>query len=230
MKLKLLKLLSYGWTNTTYLGLLGSKEVVSKHFHFSPRTLLLSIVYGFFSLLRFKVPIMFPLMPKARMKNEVKANKLLKKLGIKVPRIISSNHYLIIEKLNAKNMLEFLEETKNLKLIKKIAYKKGMEVGLVHKNGHAFTDNKTTNTMVTSKLELYSIDHEFFCKKANEFQREMDLITLYSTLPSEILNEFWKSFSIGYKKVSKKLPEIERKDILGISVVGFDFLRAIGFF
>jgi len=101
-------------------------------------------------------------------------------------------------------------------------------LGIVHNNGHAFVDNKVSNFIITPDFELVSVDHEFFCRKAKEFQMELDFITLLSTVPIEIYDEFWKSFSLGYKNVRKKLPEIERKEILGWSMIAFKLMQLMG--
>lgn len=150
-------------------------------------------------------------------------------MGIKAPRILFENHFIVYSIVKGKSMYEFLKETKNLELVRKIAFIKGTELAKIHKNGYAFVDNKVANTIITQKLELYSIDHEFFCFKAKKFQRELDFITLAATLPSNVFHEFWKSFCLGYKKIRKEIPKIERKDMLGIGMIGFTLMHLFGF-
>lgn len=230
MKVKLLKMLSYGWTNVLFLGLLNFKKVIVKAFYFNPRTFLLLAVYVLASFLRLEIPPALPILPKSRIRNEMKANNVLMSLGIKVPRTLSSDEFVIFDIIDGLNMGEFLKIDQNIKTMRRIAYSKGVELAKVHNKGFAFIDNKAENTIITKDLELYSIDHEFFCFEAKEFQRELDFITLAATLPSEKYEEFWKSFCLGYKKVRRKIPKIERKDILGLSMIGFGLMRLIGFY
>lgn len=223
------KMMSYGWTNVSYLGVINDKKVVAKIFYFNLRTLLLFMVYILCSFLRFEIPPMLPVRPKSRMRNEIRAQRILKGLGINVPKVTLRRNLFLADYIDGLNMHDFLEKNHKIESIEKIAYLKGMEIGKLHKNGYALVDNKTSNTIITSDMEIYSIDHEFFCLDSKKFQRELDLITLFATIPSDISDEFWKSFCIGYKEAKGNMPEIKRKDILGISMIGFNLLKIMGF-
>ena len=224
MRLKILKLVNYGWTNVSYLASLKNKKVFVKFYLFNFRTFLLFSVYMLFCLLNFKIsPI--PIFPKDRIKNEKKMSKKLERLGFKVPKIIASDSFLVREWIEGESLYEAIKNS-SPKRIREIAFKKGMQLASLHEKGIALIDSKTSNSLLSNNQIFYT-DLEFSVSNAKEFQKYLDLLTLNMSIPKEKYFEFWESFVLGYKKV-RKFPKL-RKDLLGFCKLAYSLFRFIGF-
>lgn len=228
--LKLLKLKNYGWTNLLYLADMNNEKVVVKKFNYDYKTAFTHFLYICYCVLSFKGNNGFSVSNKARVRNEIEAKMILGRMGIKVQRLISiDGDALILENIKGDNLNEFFKKQNDRHVIEKMGFRKGLEIGKIHNHDCALVDNRITNTIVTEDLETYSIDHEFFIKNAKDFQKELDIITLMSTVPYNKFEIFYKGFSRGYKKMTNKDARIQRKDLFVFMWIILNFLIRANF-
>lgn len=224
-----MKLFKYTWSNLLFLDTVNNKKVVIKRFYFNSKSLLTLLAFVLYSLANLELPYLLPTIKYQRIRNEIKANKILKTMGIKVQKILKSDKdsitFLFVEGKDMKNFLL----SSSPALIKKIAFDCGMLIGKVHNKNFAFIDCKSSDFIVTKNRKIYSTDNELFCFDAKNYLQQLDLITLAATIPDEVYVEFWKNFALGYKKATNKKSKILRKDLLGFTFLIFNFLIKLGF-
>ena len=133
---------------------------------------------------------------KSRTKKELKILADLRRAGVKVPRIIDSDKYMIIlEYIDGDKLKDVLDRKNFEKHCKRI----GEIVAKMH-DGDIIHGDLTTSNLLVKNNELYLIDFGLSKETSNLEQKAADLLTLYQNFKA-IHPEFdcWKYFLQGYK-------------------------------
>ncbi len=135
-----------------------------------------------------------------RIDNEQKFRDFISDYQIDVPDILGvEDNFVEFEALNGADLNDYIDDNPNR------AEDLGAEVGdflnYVHGNDGAVTDLRLNNFMVQSDESLAFLDAEYFVENANYWEKEMDLITLISSLKQvdrEPYDEFQEGFEAQY--------------------------------
>lgn len=132
-----------------------------------------------------------------RIENEKKFRNFLD-YDIDVPDILGvSGEYVEFERLDGEDLNDYVNENPEE------AWELGTEVGeflnYVHKRDGAITDFRVNNFRVQESGELAFLDAEYFLEDANRWEKEMDIITLISSL-KQIEPEPYEEFRDGFEK------------------------------
>ena len=135
-----------------------------------------------------------------RIDNEQKFRDFISDYQIDVPDILGvEDNFVEFEALNGTDLNDYIDDNPDR------AEDLGAEVGdflnYVHGNGGAVTDLRLNNFMVQSDESLAFLDAEYFVENANYWEKEMDLITLISSLKQvdrEPYDEFQGGFEAQY--------------------------------
>lgn len=133
-----------------------------------------------------------------RIENEEKFRGFISDYDIEVPDILGiSDEYVEFERLEGDDLNDYINENPEE------AQEYGREVGeflnYVHGEEGAITDLRVNNFMVQESGELAFLDSEYFVEDANRWEKEMDLITLVSSL-KQVDPEPYGSFREGFEE------------------------------
>ena len=144
-----------------------------------------------------------------RIDNEQKFREFISDYHIDVPSILGvEDNFVEFESLNGTDLNDYIDDNPDR------AEDLGAEVGdflnYVHGNGGAVTDLRLNNFIVQSDESLAFLDAEYFVENANYWEKEMDLITLISSLKQvdrEPYDEFQEGFEAQYENWVDPLSE-----------------------
>ena len=132
-----------------------------------------------------------------RIDNEQKFRDFISDYQIDVPDILGvEDNFVEFEALNGADLNDYIDDNPDR------AEDLGAEVGdflnYVHGNDGAVTDLRLNNFMVQSDESLAFLDAEYFVEDANYWEKEMDLITLISSL-KQVDREPYEQFQEGFE-------------------------------
>lgn len=133
-----------------------------------------------------------------RIENEKNFREFISDYDIDVPDILGDEgNYVEFERLDGEDLNDYINRNPGE------AEHYGGEVGeflnYVHRNNSAVTDLRVNNFMVQDSSDLAFLDAEYFVDDANLWEREMDIITLVSSL-KQVDSEPYKSFREGFEE------------------------------
>lgn len=136
-----------------------------------------------------------------RIENERKFREFISDYGIEMPEILGvSEEYAEFKFLEGDDLNDYINENPGE------ASDLGAEVGeflnYVHGNDGAITDLRANNFMVLESGEPAFLDAEYFTDDANSWEKEMDLITLVSSL-KQVEPKPYRSFREGFESSYK---------------------------
>lgn len=193
------------WHRKVELYQIGQRKVVVKKEKRLQllRTLILWFSYYLTSILSFSLSSVV-LSKYVMIQNEKKKTRSeLENIGIDTPCLYTlKNNHVIEEFVEGTNLYEWLRSS-DVNTGSRSAYEVGCLTGRLHLINYAFIDNKAQNYLVTKNEKIFRIDIGFIQKKANTFQKIMDVGTFLGSLLDLQRSRFvriHKSFVKGYEE------------------------------
>jgi tRNA A-37 threonylcarbamoyl transferase component Bud32 len=130
--------------------------------------------------------------------------RILQKLGIPTPELISISDSVIIEEyIKQGDLYRAFSDGKNSTL----AFQAGALTGKLHKANYVFTDNKSQNYLVASDMmSLIRTDLGFIQKKGSIFSRSIDIGSFLASVIDFENSQYQaieRAFFYGYKSETK---------------------------
>lgn len=133
-----------------------------------------------------------------RIENERRFREFTSNHDIQVPRVLGvSDEFVEFERVDGENLNTYLNHADS-RQAEDMGYEVGEFLNYLHERDRAITDLRINNFMIDYSGDLNFVDAEYFTDNATEWEKQMDLITLISSL-KQIDNEAYTSFREGFE-------------------------------
>ncbi|MFB6241592.1 MAG: hypothetical protein ABEJ36_02200 [Candidatus Nanosalina sp.] len=134
-----------------------------------------------------------------RIDNHRNFQKFASDYDIDMPDVIGrEDEFVEFERIDGKNMYSYLNRDCSKVEARKMGTRIGDFVDFIHENEGALTDFRINNFILQYSGDLAFVDAEYFSENATEWEKEMDLITMVSSL-KQVDPDSYTSFMEGFR-------------------------------
>ncbi len=135
----------------------------------------------------------------ARIENEEEFREFISDYGIYMPEILGvQDGFVEYERVDGHDLNSYLNRAEQDEAVE-MGERVGEFLDYVHENDGAVTDLRINNFMIDYDGDLNFVDAEYFSSDATDWEKQMDVITLISSL-RQVDEEAYRSFRQGFEE------------------------------
>ncbi len=135
----------------------------------------------------------------SRIENEEEFREFISEYDVEMPEIIGSEDgFVEYERVDGQDLNTYLNQAEQDEAVE-MGEQVGEFLGYIHENDGAVTDLRINNFMIDYEGDLNFVDAEYFSSEATGWEKQMDIITLVSSL-RQVDEEAYRSFRKGFEE------------------------------
>jgi len=135
----------------------------------------------------------------SRVENEEEFREFISDYDVEMPEIIgSADGFVEYERVDGQDLNTYLNDAEQEEAVE-IGEQVGEFLDYIHERGGAITDLRINNFMIDYEGDLNFVDAEYFSSEATDWEKQMDIITLVSSL-RQVDEEAYRNFRRGFEE------------------------------